>query len=111
MEIVTYAHQTFNKKTKNYHNSFIFVHDDTFGREFSDVIDIEHYISAYKLKCEVHPISKNKDGINVFLLTVESTESIDSAGELYDLHSVFIMLSDCKYYEANPCNFKPITPS
>jgi len=86
-------------------NKFLYVHDDTFGREFYGKADIEEYLKDCKFKLEVEVISKNSCGVNVFLLNVISELPIDNTEVLEDLDTIFFNLNWVKYYHPTECDF------
>jgi len=86
-------------KDDKVYTKFLFVHDDTFGRELT-IEKIKEYIGV---DFEMKVISKNNDKINVFLATIEGYFESDE-----DLPHGFVSLKDTFYYNIVSCNFNAI---
>ena len=103
-EINLYEHQRkFGVDT--YISSFLFVHDDTFGREFQTQTEIFDFLKDCGELISVKEISVNSEfQTNVFLLEISKDVPIDSVEDLFKLSHRLSCLEDIRYYYGQPCN-------
>lgn len=99
-ELSLYEHQEYING--EYHNKYLYVHNDQFSRTFANKKEIEKHFENTKEKTIIEIISNSLYGINVFLLTIITKEPIE---ELNELSYLYMLPDDVKYYTIVPCNF------
>ena len=99
----TFVHQRIDVENQKYISTFVYVHDDTFGREFACLADLIAYLKPSVFKFRVTVMSMSKDGINIFCLDVLTDDPVDCIAELETLNQKCDYLNGMKYYMGQPC--------
>ncbi len=107
-DLSLFSHQ---KKTSEglYTSSFLFVHDDTFGRTFATAEEILEYLKPTGVVMNVQIVSMYDGYINIFYLTVTYDFPLEGVSELEDIHHLFKYMHYVTYYYSGyPCNLNLI---
>lgn len=85
-------------------SSFIFIHNDTFGREYETVEEILED-KPEGLECEVTAISRNICGINAFIFSIYDTKVYDDVSDLEEEYYYIECFDVIRYYKGTPFNY------